>query len=1109
MDRLWGGGSSSSRGRPAQQQQRRRAEEEEGDDGDEGPPSNDDGAVDLFVVEDSNNSASAAVAASSSSARSPPPPPPPPPATTKTTTTASSPPHQPPPPPPSLSLRFRDHYTLKSPTSEVRYRQRQPPQSQPQSRRTRHREGGGVQRRQRQQPHRDDDDDGRLRGADGDDVDVEDREEEEGSGAVAATATDATSATTTTTVLIQELRDSQIQLLVRQQRRQSATPSTNGAVERDDDDETRRRRRLEHPHRQPALSSLSATSAAAADVVVEVTLKDVKNDRNGGLNLLRLLYSLMAFFFAGILFVAAFQILLFVFMNLVADAGLTAEQAPAAAEPYGEYESQFSVQVEATRFVGTLLSLPVFLYGLASAMALAGAFVSDIWQGHVFLRKIGGGTGGSRSDAVEGTGTDSDSGGGCCRRSCTDDDDCWVLSTEWTAFWVLLGFPVLILAATLFAGFDNWWQISALAWFGLITAYYVFFAAVVVCYETQAGFDVLRQEEEEKEEEGNGDGGDCLRRCRRFFLLLKRGILKRQQYQFSGTTSFVRVVDSMAQERQYGDANHTDRLPSDVKSSMLTARGWYASLTLMKCWSRPRTPAASAEAIEAAVDGASNAENTDTNDHQNGDSSSSRCCCWCFVPLDPPRRMYSTEDILGTRRFVTNHSWSLEKVFCSNRNTQAVIVIRGKHALRPAQILSSLICSIGGVGLFALLLAALLVWLEAGALFVALVVVVLVLACMPRFRSTTRIYKTYRDASEQQQNIKKQDDIVHDDDSGDDDDGNVEEGGGAARQASSTGEKIDDGAEGIYQTIEKYRVSEPTAGLCWTVFVLEIALFFVWPTVSVFMTQNYVAGFLFVVLGIISLFRYFLNPSVLLKEYGSLDMIGRTSSATNPDEDAEKQRRRSWKAKARVTTIMQHISRGPSRDTWIWVFVFIAIFIIIFTVATFSTDDSAEEYSMDHANTTFVILPRGDFRYPPQPNLPYPTCVLAKGLALPGGAGTGLADYAFLAALAYQDPGVFQEKLDAWFGPGSATNQVDLVEKFRSLIPGGRAAVSYNLVTFELDGGAYGVLVVRGSTTPWEWLTDAQLWSGAAVAGALRLIMPIGQMWNPILVRVQYQCRKR
>ena len=102
--------------------------------------------------------------------------------------------------------------------------------------------------------------------------------------------------------------------------------------------------------------------------------------------------------------------------------------------------------------------------------------------------------------------------------------------------------------------------------------------------------------------------------------------------------------------------------------------------------------------------------------------------------------------------------------------------------------------------------------------------------------------------------------------------------------------------------------------------------------------------------------------------------------------------------------------------------------------------------------------------------------------------------------MAYQPPDTFQEKLDLWFGDGVAKDEVELTLEFRKQVSGGNAAVSYHLVSFtNSQGDQIAVVVVRGSTTSWEWMTDAQLWSGAAIAQIVRGILPLGEVFTPII----------
>jgi hypothetical protein len=168
------------------------------------------------------------------------------------------------------------------------------------------------------------------------------------------------------------------------------------------------------------------------------------------------------------------------------------------------------------------------------------------------------------------------------------------------------------------------------------------------------------------------------------------------------------------------------------------------------------------------------------------------------------------------------------------------------------------------------------------------------------------------------------------------------------------------------------------------------------------------------------------------------------------------------------------------------------------------------------------LTPLGAFAYFPNENMQYPTCRLSQGLDFPGGEFTAMADYAFLATLIYQAPETIQGTLDEWFGRGVGTVETTTTTEFRQNVPGGSAAVRYNLVSFS---NGMGVVVVRGSTNAWvsifpftfilkyifshigphltihfqEWMTNAQLWSAVALTQVFQFFLPAGEIFNPIL----------
>jgi hypothetical protein len=229
---------------------------------------------------------------------------------------------------------------------------------------------------------------------------------------------------------------------------------------------------------------------------------------------------------------------------------------------------------------------------------------------------------------------------------------------------------------------------------------------------------------------------------------------------------------------------------------------------------------------------------------------------------------------------------------------------------------------------------------------------------------------------------------------------------------------------------------------------------------------NYQLLGLFVVMGIWSFFRHFLDPCCLLQDLGSFDVIGNLKG------------QRKWRVQARVSMIMMNVTRSPGTRVWMWTFLFFIVVALIFSIGTISYQNSYSVTSGDLTDDNYyiqegidhlfwapmILTPSGAFQYPPNQNLQYPSCSLFKGLEFPNGTSTALTDYAFLATMIYQAPETLQSTLDVWFGPDFATIQTDLVNEFRQNIVGGQAPVNYNVVSFPSN---ITVIVVRGSTTSW------------------------------------------
>jgi hypothetical protein len=184
---------------------------------------------------------------------------------------------------------------------------------------------------------------------------------------------------------------------------------------------------------------------------------------------------------------------------------------------------------------------------------------------------------------------------------------------------------------------------------------------------------------------------------------------------------------------------------------------------------------------------------------------------WCgclFEAVDPPERIYSLEEILGKRRFVTRYNWSLERVLCSNRRNESIVAIRGPAALKMSQIVSSLACvAIAIIGVILLVLG-FLVWAGKSALTMILFVLLIFCCCFPRYQSAIRFMKIYRQMEE------------------------------------SVGAEMDKrmSEDGVYQSFETYRVSRPKNSFRLCLFCLSVGLFFVWPVVILIAIGEWVAA---------------------------------------------------------------------------------------------------------------------------------------------------------------------------------------------------------------------------------------------------------------------------
>jgi lipase ATG15 len=681
----------------------------------------------------------------------------------------------------------------------------------------------------------------------------------------------------------------------------------------------------------------------------------VTSDGSSGLSMLRAGYTLVAVLMMGFLLIFCLQVLLFLFVSLIMEGGFTSKQ-----------------ELNWFHLFGTVLSIPVFVYGLASALTMASEFVLDTWTGHHFFRSI------LRWNAVY---------------------------IDWIAFAVFLGIPLVVMIARMFTN-EYWWEATALTWFSCVAISYALFCFAVFVYEIWGALELLSHHPSYENTSVS---------IRNWLRLLKRAVLLRQLHTYSGVRHRTFYIEG-ARTLPTPNESYTDSKLADHEHVQEKVKLWCKFTQLLP-----------------------------------------NCM---FYEYGTPKRQYNIEDVLDRTVFVTDATWNLEKLFCRRKAARTMVVVNGPSRVTDPQVMSSLICAILGNGLFVLTFAALLTWAGVPVLGVLGLVALLLFVARNSFVRIYAIYDTYWDTRNRRLHPKH-------------------------------GRTF--GSEAIYQVTETHRVTRPTEELCWILFGLELIGLFILPVLVLFQIGNNAIAILFLILGLFSACRHYFNAPVVLSELGSLDLLdGQFMRSRNVEETGPEAEEKDWREKNRLSKIVAKISQGARRDMWIAVIAsFVVIFLLLFLSAYHNGSNAG---SVEDAPKLLH-----DFRYVRQEGFAYPTCSMTPDFQIPKSPTSALADYAYLASIAYVAPQAMPSRLDGWFGQGVAYDDFDLVTKYRQKVEGAApSAVHYKLITFP-DDPDFAVLTIRGTQNGWDMLSDAQLWSAAFLAQMVRWLIPVGEVWNPIL----------
>ena len=460
------------------------------------------------------------------------------------------------------------------------------------------------------------------------------------------------------------------------------------------------------------------------------------------------------------------------------------------------------------------------------------------------------------------------------------------------------------------------------------------------------------------------------------------------------------------------------------------------------------------------------------------------CCSRrLYTQLDMPVPMKSLEDLIDTSPMITSKSWSLDKLFCRSGSQRSVLVLDGPAAVTLGQKRSSLAFSVIAHIVVLLLFISLSVWLDASVAIIIVGAGLITLTWIPSIKAGIKTSSLYSAVTNRRKDTKRVD----------------------SRKLRNE-EEVMNQSETIYQVFERSRVSIPCDGICWSLFVVEVSLLFFLPLVIFFYVGNIPVAVLFLVVSGCSGIRRFLNPTVILKEMGSFNHLtqglwvdeaeggGNRASA----EAQMKRLREDWVPKSRATKILGNISNGGSLR--LWRFIFWALTLVAAAVAVSGIVSSGK--ASEQTDTSINQQLHGslvDFEYSAKQDA-YPMCNLPAGFRIPQNENS-LSDMVYLSNLAYSETDEqTQYQLDKWFGAEVAVNQVEIVQAFKDAW--GDTPLHYKLIDFSNDSSGYAVVSIRGAVNLADSLNGLRLWSPSGFSQMVQAIMPLGEIWAPILKKM-------
>ena len=264
---------------------------------------------------------------------------------------------------------------------------------------------------------------------------------------------------------------------------------------------------------------------------------------------------------------------------------------------------------------------------------------------------------------------------------------------DWVSLCVYAIIPIVIASMTMYAGMDNWWEITTLTWFMCIFVYFAIFCVVSIFYELNGCYELIKFSNKlQKIRENVGTDPTNLN-------IIKQGVLLSLRQKISGTVTYSYMSNSESPILSQTSLAEIEKKQFATKPRI----GLYSRLTLILSK------------------------------------------CGIFKDLgDDAKRYYSVDEVRDYAPYVTSESWGLERLFFRNRQSRYVAVVTGDSALTGDQILSSFACDIIGTFLIAFTLVAFLVWMNPPRFAVIVFAVLFLLWIFGRLRGSYGRWQVYQ-----------------------------------------------------------------------------------------------------------------------------------------------------------------------------------------------------------------------------------------------------------------------------------------------------------------------------------------------------------------------------